>query len=55
MPSILTDDERREFYVMARETMLGLALGRATNGGKPLGHERSVLARLRAEAAAIGP
>ena len=30
---------------MAREAMLGLALGRATNGGKPLGHERAVLAR----------
>ena len=34
--------------------MLGLALGRATNGGKPLGHERTVLARLRAEAAVFG-
>ena len=34
--------------------MLGLALGRATNGGKPLGHERRVLARIRAEAAALG-
>ena len=33
--------------------MLGLALGRANNGGRPLGHERAVLARLRAEAAAI--
>ncbi len=33
--------------------MLGLALGRATNGGKPLGHERTVLARLRAEATAF--
>jgi hypothetical protein len=38
---------------MAREAMLGLALGRATNGGKPLGHERTVLALLRAEAAAF--
>jgi hypothetical protein len=52
-PSILTDDERRDFFAMARETMLGLALGRATNGGKPLGHEGKVLARLRAEAAAL--
>jgi len=33
--------------------MLGLALGRATNGGNPLGHERRVLARLRADAAAL--
>ena len=37
----------------ARETMLGFALGRATGGGKPLGHERRVLARLRREAATI--
>jgi AcrR family transcriptional regulator len=51
--SILTDVEHRDFHVMARETMLGLALGRATNGGKPLGHERRVLARLRADAAAL--
>ena len=36
---------------MAREAMLGLALGRTTNGGRALGHERIVLARLRSEAA----
>jgi AcrR family transcriptional regulator len=52
-PSILPDDERRAFYLLARETMLGLALGRATNGGRPVGHERTVLARLRADAAAV--
>ena len=52
-PSILTDAEHRNFYLTARETMLGLALGRATRGAKPVGHERPVLARLRAEAAAI--
>ena len=52
-PSILPDDEHRDFYLMAREAMLGLALGRATNGGRPVGHERTVLARLRADAAAI--
>jgi hypothetical protein len=52
-PSILPDDERRDFYLMAREAMLGLALGRATNRGRPVGHERTVLARLRADAAAI--
>jgi len=53
--TILTDTERRDFYITARETMLGLALGRATNGGKPLGHERRVLARIRTEAAALDP
>ena len=51
--SILSNDERRDFYLTAREAMLGLAIGRATNGGKPLGHERRVLARLRREAATI--
>ena len=45
------DPARRDFYLTAREAMLGLALGRATNGGKPLGHERRVLARLRSQAA----
>lgn len=38
------------FVLTAREVMLGLALGRATNGGQPLGHEGMVLQRLRAEA-----
>jgi AcrR family transcriptional regulator len=47
---ILSDAERRDFFVTARESMLGLALGRATNGGKPLGHERRVLSRIRSEA-----
>ncbi|HTO55369.1 MAG TPA: TetR/AcrR family transcriptional regulator [Myxococcota bacterium] len=49
--ALLPDDEHRDFYLMARETMLGLALGRATNGGRPVAHERTVLARLRADAA----
>lgn len=53
--TILTDAERRDFFITARETMLGLALGRATNGGKPLGHERRVLSRIRAEAVALAP
>jgi AcrR family transcriptional regulator len=56
--TILTDAGRRDFYITARETMLGLALGRATNGGKALGHddasspasERSVRPRLVAHA-----
>jgi AcrR family transcriptional regulator len=52
-PSILTDADHRSFYVTARETMLGLALGRATNQGKALGHEKKVLTRLRAEATAL--
>jgi AcrR family transcriptional regulator len=43
----------RAFYLTAREAMLGLALGRAVNGGKPLAHERVVLQRLRTEAAAF--
>ena len=51
--SIFAGKEHRDFYLMARETMLGLALGRATNGGRPLGHERRVLARLRADAAEL--
>jgi AcrR family transcriptional regulator len=50
---ILTDHERRDFFVTARESMLGLALGRATNGGRALGHERRVLTRIRTEAADI--
>lgn len=51
---VLADANGRDFYLLARETMLGLALGRATNFGRaPLAHERRVLARLRAEAASI--
>jgi AcrR family transcriptional regulator len=45
--SVLADDDDRALYLMARETLLGLALGRATNRGRPLGHEQAVLARLR--------
>jgi AcrR family transcriptional regulator len=51
MTAILTDDALRTQYLVAREAMLGLALGRATNGGRPLGHERRVLDRLRRDAA----
>jgi len=53
MTMILTNAAKRDFFLTARESMLGLALGRATNGGKPLRHERSVLARLRADAVAV--
>jgi AcrR family transcriptional regulator len=51
--AIFADDEHRAFFLMARETMLGLALGRAANRGKPVAHEQTVLARLRAEALLI--
>jgi AcrR family transcriptional regulator len=43
----------RTFYVLARETMIGLALGRATNGGRALPHERAVLAELKRQARAV--
>jgi AcrR family transcriptional regulator len=48
--AILVSEAHRSYYLMAREALLGLALGRATNGGKPLGHERAVLQALRAGA-----
>jgi len=51
--AILNDTDKRDFFLAVREAMLGLALGRATNGGKPLGHERRVLSRIRSEAAII--
>jgi AcrR family transcriptional regulator len=41
------------FYLVAREAMLGLAMGRATTGGAGVKHEKQVLARLRAEASAF--
>jgi AcrR family transcriptional regulator len=46
----LDDEEAAVFYLVAREAMLGLALGRATSGGRPLGHEDLVVGRLRDEA-----
>jgi hypothetical protein len=48
--SPVRDTNGKAFFLMAREAMLGLALGRATSGGEPLGHERIVLRRLRHEA-----
>ena len=51
--SPLRDADGKAFFLMAREAMLGLAVGRATNAGKPLGHERAVLRRLRTEADAF--
>jgi AcrR family transcriptional regulator len=44
---ILGDAASRSYYLMARESLLGLALGRATSGGTALGHERTVLDTLR--------
>ena len=52
--SPLGRSDAREFFLMAREAMIGLAFGRATNGGRPLGHERAVLTRLREEARRFG-
>lgn len=51
--SIGGDDERRTYYLMAREAMIGLAVGRSTNHGRPLGHESAVLAGLRAGASRL--
>lgn len=45
--------DARAFLLMARESMFGLALGRACNGGEPVRHERTVMTRLRNEAASI--
>jgi AcrR family transcriptional regulator len=52
--TILVDAAHRSYYLMAREALLGLALGRATNGGKALGHEKAVLESLRNGARALG-
>ena len=43
--ALLVDEPAQSFFWMARETMLGLSLGRATNG-EPLGHEDRVLEQL---------
>lgn len=47
--------EAEAFYLTAREAVLGLALGRAITGGRPLPHEATVLDHLRARAAALDP
>ncbi len=44
-PDVLVDEPAQTFVLLARETMLGLALGRATSGG-PVGHEARVLEQL---------
>lgn len=45
-PELLPDDEARSFYLAARESLLGLAWGRAINKGRPLAHEAHVLDHL---------
>ena len=51
---LLADPDAAAFYQLARESMLGLALGRATSwSGRPLAHEVVVLDQLRARATEI--
>jgi len=44
--SLLSDDEAMAFYLSARESLLGLAWGRATNRSQSLAHEGIVLNHL---------
>lgn len=46
----LREPEAKVFILTAREAMLGLAMGRATSGGRSLPHERQVLSALRSRA-----
>lgn len=43
---LLVDDDARSLYLATRESLLGLAWGRAINGGQPMGHEAAVLDHL---------
>lgn len=43
---LLRDDESQAFFLVVRETLIGLALGRATNRGRPVAHETTVLEHL---------
>lgn len=45
-PDLLLDNEAVAFFLVAREGLLGLAWGRAINGGRSLGHEHVVLGHL---------
>lgn len=45
-PDVLLDHDARAFYLAARESLLGLAWGRAITGGRTLGHEAVVLDHL---------
>ncbi len=47
------DPQAATFLLTAREALLGLAMGRATSGGRALGHESVVLDALRAQADAL--
>ena len=49
---LLPDDEARAFYLAGRESLLGLAWGRAISRGRPLAHETPVLNHLLATAQA---
>ncbi len=49
---LLPNDEARAFYLAARETLLGLAWGRAISNGQPLAHETPVLDHLMTTAKA---
>ncbi|MEM9561943.1 MAG: TetR/AcrR family transcriptional regulator [Actinomycetota bacterium] len=49
---LLPDDEARAFFLVARESLLGLAWGRAVSKGRPLAHETLVLDHLTATAKA---
>lgn len=49
----LHDAPATTFLLTAREALLGLAMGRATSGGRALGHEAAVLDALRAQADAL--
>lgn len=40
----------KTFILVSRETMLGMAMGRATNGGNALPHEKTVITALRDQA-----
>ena len=40
---LFQDDESQAFFLVVRETLIGLALGRATNRGRPVAHETTVL------------
>ncbi len=42
-PELLADESARSFYLVARESLLGLAWGHAVSGGQPLPHEAVVL------------
>ena len=50
---MLSRAEAANFFLLAREAMLGLALGRAIASGRPVPHEQAVLDQLRARAAQL--